>query len=76
MGRSHAGHILLAILEAAWPALLTHAQRVLPDRLRDIPRLGSRPVYAVDGTYPPESPHYPRRTPLDEGTDNPRATPC
>jgi hypothetical protein len=60
------------VLEAAWPALLTHAQTVLPDRLRDIPGLGSRPVYAADGTDPPESAHSPRRTPRQDGTDNPK----
>jgi hypothetical protein len=60
-----------AVLEAAWPALLAHAQTVLPDRLGEMPGLGSRPVYAVDETYQPESPHYPRRTPREGGTDNP-----
>jgi len=58
-----------AVLEAAWPALLAHAQTVLPDRLREVPGLGRRPVYGLDGTSQPESAHYPRRTP---GTDNPK----
>jgi hypothetical protein len=61
-----------AVLEAAWPALLAHAQTVLPDRLGEMPGLGARPVYAVDGTYQPESPHYPRRTPRQGGTDSPK----
>jgi hypothetical protein len=61
-----------AVLDAAWPAFLAHAQTVLPDRLRAIPGLGDRPVYAADGTYQPESPHYPRRTPREGGTDNPK----
>jgi|GEM_PF-515201 len=61
-----------AVLEAAWPALVAHAQTVLPDRLRDLPGLGNRPVYAADGTYQPESAHYPRRTPRQGGTDNPK----
>jgi len=61
-----------AVLEAAWPALVAHAQTVLPDRLREIPGLGTRPVYAVDGTYQPESAHSPRRTPREGGTDNPK----
>jgi hypothetical protein len=61
-----------AVLEAAWPALLAHAQTVLPDRLRDLPGLGRRPVYGLDGTYQPESAHYPRRTPREGGTDNPK----
>jgi len=60
------------VLTAAWPALVTHAQAVLPDRLREIPGLGRRPVYAVDVTYQPESAHYPRRTPRKGGTDNPK----
>jgi hypothetical protein len=33
-----------AVLAAAWPALVAHAQAVLPDRLREIPGLGRRPV--------------------------------
>jgi len=37
-----------AVLEAAWPQLLAHAQALLPDRLREIPGLGARPVYAAD----------------------------
>jgi hypothetical protein len=61
-----------AVLEAAWPALVAQAQTVLPDRLRDLPGLGRRPVYGLDGTYQPESPHYPRRTPRQGGTDNPK----
>jgi len=61
-----------AVLEAAWPALLAYAQTVLPDRLREVPGLGRRPVYGLDGTYQPESAHYPRRTPREGGTDNPK----
>ena len=61
-----------AVLEAAWPGLLAHAQTVLPDRLQAIPGLGTRPVYAADTTYQPESAHSPRRTPKEGGTDNPK----
>jgi hypothetical protein len=61
-----------AVLAAAWPALVAHAQTVLPDRLGEIPGLGSRPVYAADTTYQPESAHSPRRTPREGGTDNPK----
>jgi len=61
-----------AVLEAAWPALLAHAKTRLPDRLREIPGLGNRPVYGLDGTSQPESPHYPRCTPREGGTDNPK----
>jgi Transposase DDE domain len=59
-----------AVLEAAWPALRTHARTVLPDRLQAIPGLGHRPIYAADTTYQPESAHSPRRTPRKGGTDN------
>jgi hypothetical protein len=61
-----------AVLEAAWPVLLSYAQTVLPDRLQAIPGLGTRVVYAADTTYQPESAHFSRCTPREGGTDNPK----
>ena len=52
------------------PKLANEADRVLPDRLANLPGLGQRPVRAIDGTYQKESAHYRRRTPKEGGTDN------
>jgi Transposase DDE domain len=46
------------------------AKEKLPDRLKDIPEISSRNIYAVDGSYQEESAHYTRVTPKDGGTDN------
>lgn len=46
------------------------AKAKLPDRLKNIPEIGSRNIYAVDGSYQEESAHYARVTPKDGGTDN------
>jgi hypothetical protein len=62
----------LEVLQAILPAVAQEARRQLPDRLADIPYLGSRPVFAADGTYQRESVHYRGRAPKDGGTDNPK----
>jgi hypothetical protein len=59
-------------LERALAKLYDLAQAQLPDRLADIPGLGQRSVYAVDGTYQQESSHFQRYTPKQGGTDNPK----
>ena len=58
------------VLRVLVPKLANEADRVLPDRLADLPGLGQRPVRAIDGTYQKESAHYRRRTPKEGGTDN------
>ena len=50
--------------------LVVLAKENLPDRLKDIPEIGSRNIYAVDGSYQEESAHYQRATPKEGGTDN------
>jgi hypothetical protein len=60
------------VLERVLPKLYSLAQTQLPDRLADIPGLGERSVYAVDGTYQQESCHFQRSTPKQGGTDNPK----
>ena len=62
----------LAVLQALVPELVREAAAVLPDRLADIPALGTRSVYAIDGTYQSESAHFRRCTPKEGGTDNPK----
>jgi hypothetical protein len=62
----------LDVLEETLPALVADAAAVLPDRLADIPGLGTRSVRAIDGTYQGESAHFRRRTPKDGGEDNPK----
>jgi hypothetical protein len=62
----------LDALERVLPKLYSLAQTQLPDRLADIPGLGERSVYAVDGTYQQESSHFQRCTPKQGGTDNPK----
>jgi len=61
-----------AVLRDVVPELVQKARSVLPDRLLAIPGLGSRSVYAVDGTYQEESVHYRRCTPRQGGHDNPK----
>jgi hypothetical protein len=62
----------LGVLKETLAALVADAAAVLPDRLADIPGLGTRPVRAIDGTYQGESAHCRRRTPKDGGEDNPK----
>lgn len=46
------------------------ADTLLPDRLDNLPELGQRPMYVIDGTYQKESANSLRRTPKEGGTDN------
>jgi hypothetical protein len=62
----------LSIVSEVQKELVQQAKEVLPDRLSDIPGLGSRPVYALDGTYQQESAHYKKCTPSQGGEDNPK----
>jgi Transposase DDE domain len=50
--------------------LIKIARACLPDRLSTITEIGSRRIYAVDGSYQTESAHYQRQTPKEGGTDN------
>ena len=60
----------LQIIVQAQQQLVCHAQDVLPDRLENIPGLGTRSVYAMDGTYQKEGSHYSPCTPSQGGNDN------
>ena len=62
----------LSILSQAFPRLIEHAKTALPDRLKAIEELGQRPVYAADGSYFKESAHYKKKTPKQDGNDNPK----
>ena len=62
----------LAVLRDGLAVLVKQATAVLPDRLVEIPGLGDRPVFAMDGTYQQESVHYGRCTPRQGGYDNPK----
>jgi hypothetical protein len=62
----------LDVLEETLPALVADAAAVLPDRLAEIPGLGTRPVRAIDGTYQGESAQFRRCTPKEGGEDNPK----
>jgi len=62
----------LGVLEESLPALVVDAAALLPDRLADIPGLGTRPVRAIDGTYQGESAHFRRCTPKEGVEDNPK----
>ena len=62
----------LAVLGEVVPVLVEEAAAVLPDRLAEIPGLGTRPVRAIDGTYQGESAHFRRCTPKEGGEDNPK----
>lgn len=64
----HRKTVLLSLV----PELVTEAERVLPDRLKNIPGLRQRPVRAIDGTYQQESAHYTKQAPKDGGNDNPK----
>lgn len=60
----------LQVTAQAQQQLVCNAQDILPDRLKDIPGLGTRPVYAMDGTYQKEGSHYNPCTPSQGGNDN------
>lgn len=62
----------LEILEQSVRSLAGQARAHLPDRLADIPGLGDRAIYAVDGSYQHESAHYRRCAPKHGGEDNPK----
>lgn len=58
-------------LESTLSQLYLSARNTLPNRLKDIPGLNGRQVYAVDGTYQKESSHFKKKTPKQGGNDNP-----
>lgn len=60
------------ILTDMIPELVRHAETVLPDRLAGIPGLGTRSVYAVDGTYEEPSAHSDHCPPREGGDHNPK----
>jgi hypothetical protein len=62
----------LQILTTMIPGLVRHADTVLPDRLAGIPGLGTRPVYALDGTYEEPSAHFRHCPPREGGDHNPK----
>ncbi|MDP5209448.1 transposase [Microbulbifer sp. 2205BS26-8] len=62
----------LEILIQMVTQLFRQARAVLPDRLAEIPGLGERSIYAVDGSYQHESAHYHRCAPKHGGEDNPK----
>jgi hypothetical protein len=62
----------LGVLQETVPVLVRQAAEVLPDRLAGIPALGTRAVYATDGTYVRPSSHYAARPPREGGQDNPK----
>jgi hypothetical protein len=62
----------LQILTDMTPVLVRYADAVLPDRLAGIPGLGTRPVYAFDGTYEQPSAHFRHRPPREGGDHNPK----
>jgi len=64
------------VLEAAWPALLIHAQTVLPDRLREIPGLGNRRSMRWMGPISPRAPTTRAARPGKGAPTTPRATVC
>lgn len=62
----------LQILTDMIPVLVRCADTVLPDRLAGIPGLGTRPVYALDGTYEQPSAHFRHCPPRAGGDHNPK----
>jgi hypothetical protein len=62
----------LQILTDMIAGLVRQADTVLPDRLAGIPGLGSRHVYALDGTYEQPSAHFRHRPPRAGGDHNPK----
>ncbi|MDP5211326.1 hypothetical protein, partial [Microbulbifer sp. 2205BS26-8] len=64
----------LEILIQMVTQLFRQARAVLPDRLAEIPGLGERSIYAVDGSYQNESTHYHRCALKHGGEDNSKNT--
>ncbi|MCP4407800.1 MAG: transposase [Gammaproteobacteria bacterium] len=60
----------LNVLRDVRDSLLSAVARSCPDRLSGIDGLGTRAVYAMDGSYQKESAHYARKTPAEGGEDN------
>jgi hypothetical protein len=60
----------LSITEHACKALYQAAKKQLPDRLKTLKGIGDRDVYAMDGSYQPESCHFYKITPSQGGTDS------
>ena len=58
------------VLQSAVDALVKIAGNKLPDRLAKLTDLGSRAVFAIDGSYQKESAHFNRVTPKNGGDDN------
>lgn len=61
-----------SVLQNTLNALVKIAVKKLPDRLAKLTDLGSRSVFAIDGSYQKESAHYNREAPKDGGDDNPK----
>jgi hypothetical protein len=61
-----------AVLQTVTEALLRTVRATLPDRLADLPGLGPRMVFALDGTYEKESAHFRPWTPRQGGDHNPK----
>ena len=62
----------LQVLTDIIPVLVDHAAGVLPDRLAAIPGLGTREVYACDGSYEAPSAHFRACPPRAGGDHNPK----
>ncbi len=60
----------LSITEHACEALYQAARKKLPDRLETLKGIGDRDVFAMDGSYQPESCHFVKITPSQGGTDS------
>ncbi|WP_139052778.1 hypothetical protein [Thiocapsa marina] len=66
----------LGVLRETLPALVADAVAVLPDRLADIPGLGTRPARAIDGTYQARARIFAAVHPSRVERATPRAIPC
>ncbi len=62
----------MQILTDTIPVLVHHAEGVLPDRLAALPGLGTREVYACDGTYAAPSAQFHACPPRAGGDHNPK----
>jgi len=65
-----ASKVRLDIVEQTVINLTKSATSLLPDRLTGIAGLGSRSVYAMDGTFQEESCHFIKVTPSEGGVDS------
>ena len=63
-------HSRCRVLREALAHLVLRARGDLPDRLAQVPSLGSRDVIATDATYLSESSHYGAVYPTEGGNDN------